>query len=137
MSISSNKSSRKLMVFLIAMFGIGFISWYFFQARGPHDGVVKRAESFFIEVRNDDNIFHAWLYDDNFKAIENLRVTGDVKFYQMDSTVFVVPLKPFLKDEFICESIPGYISSKVTFNITGVSVSATFQNQVQVVNEQP
>jgi hypothetical protein len=131
----SKSLSMKVAIVLIVISAFGLISWYMFQTNGPHDGTVKKADNFFIEMRNEENHFHTWLYDANFKPINNSGITGDVLFFLSDSTTFNVTLKPFLEDEFVCESIPGFYACKITFNVVDKSPSAMFDNPTPIVEE--
>jgi len=135
MEINSKSVTIRVFSVAILVVAVSLLSWFAFQSKGPHDGKVNKVENFYIEMKNDANLFHAWLYDNNFKPLTNNGITGDVKFFLMDSTTFDVALKPFLEDEFICESIPGFYICKITFNISGNSITSTFQNPVQVAQD--
>jgi hypothetical protein len=105
------------------------------QEKGPHGGIVKKADNYFIEMTNPGKFFFAYLLDKNSKTISNKGISGDVKFFLPDSSIFDVQLKPSADDAFTGEGIPGYSSCKITFNIFGRSISAKFENTLLIARK--
>src|SRR4051812_37856045 len=117
----------KIFTFIFILVAISLIS-NGFQDKGPHGGIVKKADNYFIEMINPEKFLSAYLLDKSMKTISNKGISGDVKFFLPDSSIFDVQLKPSSDDAFTGEGIPGFYTCKVTFNIFGRSVSAKFDN---------
>ncbi|MGZ3904006.1 MAG: hypothetical protein ACXVC6_09940 [Bacteroidia bacterium] len=108
-------------------------SWIFLKPQGPHGGVVKKADNFYIEMKSDEKNLSAFLFDRKLKAVEAIDLQGDVRFHLQDSTDVSVPLTRLDGNEFKCVPPTGFYSCRVTFRITGKSISANFFNPLQVV----
>ncbi len=106
-----------------------------FQVQGPHGGIVKKADNYFIEITNPDKFFFVYLLDKNSKTISNKGISADVKFFLPDSSIFNVQLKPSADDAFTGSGVPEFYACRVTFNVFGKSVSAKFENMASVAKK--
>ncbi|MGZ3864512.1 MAG: hypothetical protein ACXVPN_16470 [Bacteroidia bacterium] len=130
----ANRSYRKPLIFVVLIFtALSVVSWIFLKPQGPHGGVVKRADNYFIEMKSEEKAFSAYIFDKKFKAIEIPDIHGKVKFYFRGSADINVPLNLSTKNEFKCIPPIGYYSCKVMFTIMGKPVSANFFNPMQIV----
>lgn len=103
---------------------------------GPHGGELKAAENFHIELKEAFPNLHCYLLDQKLLPVSNVGVLCEVRFFMPDETSVDLTLKPFLNDGFILESNSiVYNSCKVTFNISGKSVSAKFDKENLIAHE--
>lgn len=103
---------------------------------GPHGGIVKKAEGFYIEMENNpDTTFFAYLLNKKLKTISNKGISGEVKFFFPDSTALNVELKPAPGNAFTAKPVPGFNSCKITFLVFGKSVSAPFEKESQTAQK--
>ena len=103
---------------------------------GPHEGVVKPAGDYNIEVKNSFTNFYAYLLDKKNKPISNKGITCEVRFIFSDNTGISTSLIPYLEDGFTTEKMmPEFYSCRVYFNIQGKSVSAKFENKNTIVQK--
>src|ERR1700741_1253801 len=106
------------------------------QSAGPHGGVMKKADNYFIEVKAEDKMLFTYLLDPKLKAISNKDLTCTVRFFMADSTDMILRLKPFEEKGFTGENIPGYRYCKITYKVNDkVSPSAMFESKKPVVNK--
>lgn len=97
---------------------------------GPHGGELKAAENFHIELKEAFPNLHCYLLDQKLLPVNNDGVLCEIRFFMPDETTVDLTLKPFLSDGFILESNAiVYNSCRVTFNISGKSVSAKFAKE--------
>jgi hypothetical protein len=122
----------KIFFFIILFVAISQISSNSFQEKGPHGGTIKKAGNYFIEMTNPDKFFYAYLLDKDSHTLSNKGISGDVKFFLPDSSIFEVQLKPSGDNAFSGEGFPGFYSCKISFNVFGNSVSAKFENQTLI-----
>jgi len=103
---------------------------------GPHGGKVKKAENFNIEkIQSPENLY-AFLLDTNYKPISNKGVIGEVRFYYLDETTSDIPLLPFETEGFVVKMQENqYHSCRITFIISGKSISAKFENESLIVSK--
>lgn len=100
---------------------------------GPHGGIIKKTDEFFIEMKNNpDTTFLVWLLDQRQKTLSNKEVTGNVKFLFPDSTATDIELKRTKDNAFTAKTITGYNSCKIILEVYGKIVSAQFEKQEQV-----
>jgi len=125
----------KIFSFILLFVGISLISSNAFQTKGPHGGMIKAADNYFIEVTNPDKLFFAYLLDKDSKAISNKGISGDIKYFLPDSSIFDVQLKPSGDDAFSGEGIRGFYYCKVTLNVFGKPVSARFENTTLIARK--
>lgn len=104
---------------------------------GPHGGKVKKAENFNIEkIQSPENLY-TFLLDNNYKPISNKGVVGEVRFYYIDETTSDIPLIPFETEGFVVKMQENqYHSCRITFIISGKSISAKFDNESLIVSNQ-
>ena len=103
------------------------------KPHGPHGGIVQKAGEYYIEMKNPEKKFYAYLLDKKFKTISNKDVSGNARFLFSDSTTFDIPLKPAEENAFTCV-VPGdFYKCKITFAVSGNSISAKFDNPKQIV----
>ncbi len=106
-------------------------------SEGPHGGVIKKSEGYYIEMKNNpDTSFFAYLLSKKLKTVSNKGISGEVKLFFPDSTALNVELKPIAGDAFTAKVVPGFYSCKITFNVFGKSVSAPFDKENQIVQKQ-
>ncbi|MDP1802240.1 MAG: hypothetical protein Q8L81_12860 [Bacteroidota bacterium] len=130
--------SIKAKIFFLALLyciTIALVSWSKSSPTGPHGGTLKKSGNYFIEMKNPDKFFYAYLLDKKLNSINNKNVSGEVKFLMPDSTSFNVTLKAATDDGFTCESLPGSYACRVTFIVFGKSVSARFENPALLVEK--
>jgi hypothetical protein len=105
-------------------------------AEGPHGGIVKSAEGYYIEMKNNpDTSFFAYLLDKKQMTISNKGVSGQVKFFFSDNTAMDVQLKPAAENSFTARITPGFYACKITFHVLGKDVSALFEKQNQIAEQ--
>jgi len=106
------------------------------QSSGPHGGVVKWAEGYYIEMKSQDKFIYVYLLDNKFKTLENREVSGEVIFFLSNNTTLDVKLKPYMENMFMAEAADGFYSCRITLHKAGAYLSAIFENQSQIVQEQ-
>ena len=105
-------------------------------ATGPHDGIVKPAGEYNIEMRNTYDYFFAYLLDKNQNPLPNKGIKCEVKFIHADTTSTVIPLKSFGDDGFSAATHSlKFNSSRIYFNVRGKLISAQFENQNLIVEK--
>lgn len=131
------RSIKAKIIFLAFLYciTIALVSWSKSTPTGPHGGTLKKSGNYFIEVKNPNNFFYAYLLDKKLNTINNKNISGEVNFFMSDSTSFNVSLKAAVDDGFTCESLPGSNSCKVTFTVLGKAVSARFENPALLVEK--
>jgi len=131
------KSDLKSTLIVILLFStLGLISFVLspIQTQGPHGGTLKKAEGYFIEMKNFEKILSVYLLNEKLKAVPVKDVSGEVKLFFADHTDIIIPLKHSSEDVFTCKLPEGMFSYKVTFNgVISKPISATFENSGQVV----
>ena len=106
------------------------------QTGGPHGGVLKKSNNYYIEMKTVDNFFYTYLLDGKQKVISSKNLSCNVRFFLADSTDLILQLKPF-DNGFKGENIQGYRYCKITFNVDEKTTeSALFENQKPVVNKE-
>lgn len=106
----------------------------FQTSMGPHDGIVKKAENYNIEMKSSYGNFYAYLLDEKCKPLSNKKIFCEVRFFYPDKTSADIQLKPFGSDGFtIASTVIEFYSCKITFNVLGKSVVAKFENENQIV----
>lgn len=124
-----------LTLLIIAAFIL--ISLRLFQSSdGPHDGKVKKANEYYIEMKNPDSNLYAFLLDKNLKPLSNKEITCKATLFYPDNTSSEAEMTRFGADGFFTESIVRYyFSCTITFNISGKTVSARFDNETLFVSK--
>lgn len=107
---------------------IALVSWNKLSSTGPHGGTMKKTGNYFIEMKNPDKFFYAYLLDKKLKNLDSKNVTGEVRFYLSDSTSLNVSLRRSEDEGFMCENISASNLCKITFTIAGKSLIAKFEN---------
>jgi hypothetical protein len=108
-------------------------SWHVNPKDGPHGGITKRADNYFIEVKTSDKFVNAWLLDTQMKPIDNKDIACGAKFILADSTSLNVKLLPLDKDGFVTDNIPGCRAIKISFTLSSqTTVAEIFENQLPV-----
>lgn len=130
--MTSKSHSKPLLFVTLGFLSLTVVSWIFLKPQGPHGGVVKKAENYFIEMKSDEKNLSAYLFDRKLKAIEADDLRGDVMFYFRDSTNLSAPLSLSANNEFKCVPPAGYYSCKIRFTLANKSISANFFNPLQV-----
>ncbi|MES2285501.1 MAG: hypothetical protein V4547_07420 [Bacteroidota bacterium] len=130
--------NAKLILFGLLLSGIVILySLNICQAiTGPHGGELKPAENFNIELKEAFPNLHCYLLDQKLLPVSNKGVLCEVRFFLPNETSVDLNLKPFEDDGFILESNTiVYNSCRVTFNMSGKSVSAKFSKENLIVND--
>ena len=127
--------TKIIIITLLLTLALLLISLNIFQsATGPHDGTVKPAGNYNIEMKNSYDNFYAYLLDKKRNPISNTEIYCEVKFIFPDSTSTVIPLKPFEEDGFSIESGSlKFYSCRIYFKVSGKLISASFDNESLIV----
>jgi hypothetical protein len=117
---------------------IVFVSFNSYQSAiiGPHDGIVKEAGDYNIEIKNSEPTLYAYLLDKKLKPIANKGILCEARFLFSDSTNVNIHLKPYGNEGFSMESSAlKYNSYRIYFNVNGKMVSAQFENESLIVEK--
>jgi hypothetical protein len=131
MTISEQKIKRARTSFWVAaLFFIAavLVSWYSLTDNGPHGGALKKSGDYYIEMKNPEGYFFAYLLDKKLKTISDKNLSADVRFFMPDSTVVDVKLARGSDKSYTAKSIPGFIACKIIFKAGKSEISATFEN---------
>lgn len=109
-----------------------FVSWYTSNDNGPHGGALKKSGDHYIEMKNPEGYFFAYLLDKKLKTVSDKQMTAEVRFFMPDSTVVDVKLAPGVDKSYTTKSIPGFVTCKITFKAGSTEISAIFENNEQV-----
>lgn len=103
---------------------------------GPHGGKLKKTETFYIEkVQSHENIY-VYLLNNKCIPINNKEIKGEIRFYFRDQTTSDAPLIPFESEGFEAKmSDENYHACRITFVISGKSISAIFDNDNLIVQK--
>ncbi len=97
----------------------------------PHDGQLKRAGYYNMEVLDCSGYLEIYLYDLNMSPIRNSGLSGWVDFHYPDSTCATSRLYHYSIDGFTAEPERQlYSSCEVFIRGVGVSVQMTFKDLV-------
>lgn len=102
---------------------------------GPHDGKVKKAGKYYIEVLDSPGNIYAFLLTADLKPISNKSVTGQMTLYFENDVSIDYPFRPYGTDGFFAEVPNGFYSCKVTFNVANKKVFAQFDNNTEIVKK--
>lgn len=103
---------------------------------GPHNGVVKKAGEYHIEMKNTYPNLYVFLLDKQLKAISNEGISCEAIFSFPDNTSTKLVLLPYKKDGFYIESGKNRFSfCRIHFNLNGTTVSAEFENENNSVDK--
>ena len=129
-TIKGNKLQVRARLFwaTLILLAVAFISWYTHQTTGPHGGMLKKAGNHYIEMKNPENYFYAYLLDKKLKTVSNNNILAEVRFFMPDSTVMDVELSPGPDNSFTTKSMPGFLACKITFKTSSDEISAMFDN---------
>jgi hypothetical protein len=99
-------------------------------SRGPHQGVVKEAGLYKIEMLGCVDHIEVYLLDKDGQSISNYQIAGHVRFYFNNKTSQNSPLMPYGQDGFSAK-IPQseFFNCIITIDILSKSVSATFESE--------
>ncbi|MBI2269124.1 MAG: hypothetical protein HYU69_02070 [Bacteroidetes bacterium] len=123
--------------FFIALFLVIaiFISMNAFDSQGPHGGRIEKAENYYIELKNPGKDLYIYLLDGKLKTVNSKGISGEVRLFFRDSTTLNIQLKPTADSAFVAEAISDFYACDISFNVFGKTVSAKFDNPVQVVDK--
>lgn len=109
----------------------------FFQSPvGPHDGTVKRAGVYYIEMKSLHQEIHTYLLDKKLSPIGNKGMTCEIKIVYPDSSCLTKPLKAFGTDGFSTGvASTQFVNCSVFFKISGKTISAQFENNNLIVKK--
>ena len=120
-----------ILIVVLLLITVSLVSLILFQrAAGPHDGVVKSAGEYKIEMKNSYPDFYAFLLDKKNIPVSNKGITCEVKFIFPDSSNIYTSLKPYGKEGFSLKSAAlRFCSCQIHFITGGKTVSAAFENE--------
>lgn len=121
---------------LFLLMTICFYAWKPFQTiQGPHGGSLQKIENYHIEMKTLNSNVYTYLLDEKLKAITNKQMSCTIQFFFNDNVNTIATMKPAGEDGFILESNTiAYQSCKVSFKMSGKSMSARFENENIIVN---
>jgi hypothetical protein len=125
-------ASTSLWLAFLVFLATVLVSWYCLTDNGPHGGTLKKSGDYYIEMKNPEGYFFAYLLDKKLKTISDKNLTADVRFFMPDSTVVDIKLSPGSDKSYTAKSIPGFIACKIIFKAGKNEISATFENGEQV-----
>jgi hypothetical protein len=100
---------------------------------GPHGGITKKADNYFIEIKTSDKFVNTWLLDNKMNPIGNKNIACDAKFILADSSFLNIKLLPFDKDGFVTDNVPGCRVIKIIYTVSAqTNVSEIFENEVAI-----
>lgn len=136
-SISIMKTKIIIISLILLLLSIILIALNYSQTViGPHDGIVKPAGEYNIELNSTYPAFFAYLLDKKNKPISNSRIICEAEFLFPDSTKISAPLKPMGEDGFALDSdVHKFYSCKISFYVFGKMVSAQFENENAIVKK--
>ncbi len=133
-ALRSIKARIVFMAFLYCIL-IAFVSWSKAQPKGPHGGILKKTQNYFIEINNPGKFIYAYLLDKKLKTISDKEMSCDVKFSLPDSTNFSLKLKPSTDGGFMGENLNGFDRCIITFTAFGRTITARYENASVLVVE--
>ena len=105
-------------------------------SEGPHGGILKSADEYYIEMKNNpDTSFYVYLLDNKLRTISNKDISGEVKLFFSDNTSMDVRLTPSVENSFTAVITPGFYACKIIFHVSGKDVSAPFEKQSQIADQ--
>lgn len=114
---------------------MGLVAYVAAGDQGPHDGIVKKAGPYYIEMKTGEKKLFAYLLNRKLKTLGNAGIHGEVDLVFTDNTTQNIPLLAEKDSAFTCSVPADFTSCKVTFTITGKTVSARFSNPVKIVQK--
>lgn len=123
--LKSVKARIVFMAFLYCIL-IALVSWSKAQPKGPHGGVLKKTQNYFIEIKTPGKFIYAYLLDKKLKTINDKEMSCNVNYSLPDSTGFNLKLKPSPDGGFMAENSNGFNGCLVTFATIGQSISARY-----------
>lgn len=131
------RSIKAKIIFLAFLYCIliAFVSWSKTQAKGPHGGILKKTQGYFIEINTPGKFIYAYLLDKKLKTINDKELVCEVKFSLPDSTSFNLKLKPTTDGGFMGDNLNGFNNCLITFTAFGNSISARYENASILVVE--
>ena len=131
--------TKHIFIAALLLMTIPLISFnYIGKPSGPHGGIVKPAgdSNYTIELKNSSPNLYAFLLDSKFKPINNKGIKCEGKFILADSTYTVIPFKPFWEDGFTMKlGTMRFNTCRVSFTVSGKTVSAMFENENLIANQ--
>lgn len=131
------RSIKAKIVFLAFLYCIliALVSWNKAQAKGPHGGILKKTQNYFIEINTPGKFIYAYLLDKKLKTIDDKELACDLKILSPDNTTFNLKLKPTADGGFMGENLNGFNGSVITFTAFGKTISAKYENASVLVEE--
>lgn len=137
--MKTGMKTRIVIIVSILLAIILLVSSKMFQpsiTKGPHNGTIKQAGDYYIEMKIIYPNFYAFLLDNKIKPITNKGISCQTQFELGDGTTLNVHLMPYGEDGFFTGSyMPNYSSCEIYFNVFGKSVSAKFENENLIVKK--
>jgi len=127
--------TKFILIALLLVTAMVLIAQTFSQTTvGPHGGTVQQVEKYQIEMKNPFPNFYAYLLDNKSKPISNKSISCNVRFFFPDNTSMDAELKQFGDDGFSLESATAkFYACRITFNVFGKNVSARFESESAIV----
>ncbi len=127
---------------MVVSFCIGFCTpvcsqdKVYLDSLGPHNGQIKQAGNYFVELLFSSQNTYVYLYDKHRIPLENNAVTGKMIFKQYDSTTAIVELKPFHTDAFVGKTdFPNYYSCTIIVDTKDARISTKFEFVESIADE--
>lgn len=129
--------TKVILITLFLLLALLFISLNLFQSsEGPHNGTVKQAGDYHIEMKNTPDYFFTYLLDKNRKPMSNKGIDCEVKFLFPDTTATTITLQPTGEDGFsTAASSLKFYSCRIYFKIKSKLISAQFDNENLIVQK--
>jgi hypothetical protein len=129
------RSIRPHFFFVVLFFlACSLVAYVASKPQGPHGGIVRKADDFFIEIKNEESLFSAWLLTKKLKTVKSTELVAETNFFFPDGTDLLVTMQNEKKDNgFTCQVPPGFIACQVKFNFEGKIITARFDNPLKIV----
>lgn len=131
------RDKKYLFLLPVVIAGAWFATQAFPPERGPHNGIVKPADGFYIEAGYNSSEIFAYLLDSTMKPIRNDGITCIAIIEFPDKTTGNLDLYPYGEEGFGAPNIQkDYTTCTIIFEKDGRKVSAEFPNEsLVVINE--
>lgn len=124
-------------IIFLALISFISIGWLNFQQEnpGPHNGTVKPAGNYNIEMNSPFGHLYTWLLDGDYAPIVNNGISCEVRLYFPDNTTTDIKLTPFGEDGFTAKTATDFQSCRITYDVMGKKISAKFDNDYVIVQQ--
>lgn len=117
----------QILIFLLA----GSVSFAQEKKAPPHNGQLKKAGYYYVEVVDCSGYLEIYLYDLDMYPKSNYGLSGVVKFYYPDSTHSTIPMYSYGMDGFTAEaSKESYSRCELFIRGQGIAIQVAFKDLV-------